>query len=233
MTNAANLANLASNTNYGILNIYRGGTGIGEYTKNGVITFTGANTLTVMNLTPEMGGTGLTSFNAPGAMYALTSNTLTTGTLPVLSGGTGANTLANNALVVGHGIDPVYTIAPGTANNMLISDGTFWTAANPATVVDKLTLNVLGPSQAWSNVTTSRSSSTTYTNATGRPIMVSVSASGTTPTSSIKLTIANMQIDYATLANTTHTVQGIVTSNGTYSITVTGTVNITTWAELR
>lgn len=233
MTNAANLANLASNTNYGILNISRGGTGIGEYDTHGVIAFIGANTLSLTNVTTELGGTGLTSFNAPGAMYALTSNTLTTGTLPVLSGGTGANTLANNALVVGHGIDPVYTISPGTANNMLISDGTFWTAANPATVVDKLTLNVLGPSQAWSNVTTSRSTSTTYTNATGRPIMLSVSASGTTPSSSIKLTISGIQIDSATLSSTSHTVQGIVTSNGTYSVTVTGTVNISTWAELR
>lgn len=162
MTKAANLANLASNTNFGILNIYRGGTGVGEFDKSGVLFYDGTgsslqlgvtpvsaggtgmttfpvntaiyanstNSLTAGVLPTQGGGTGMATFNTAGALYALDSNTLTTGTLPTISGGTGNLGLANNALLVGHGFDPIQTIAPGAANNVLISDGTQWYAAN-------------------------------------------------------------------------------------------------------
>jgi len=162
MTKAANLANLASNTNFGILNIYRGGTGVGRFDNPGVLYYDGTSTSLIVGLTPVAaggtgmntfpintaiyansansltagvlptrgGGTGMASFNTAGALYALNANTLTTGTLPVLSGGTGHDNLANNCLLIGHGFNPVNTIAPGAANNVLISDGTHWYAAN-------------------------------------------------------------------------------------------------------
>jgi hypothetical protein len=162
MTKAANLANLASNTNFGILNIYRGGTGVGQFNNPGVLYYDGIATTLLLKIAPvsaggtgmntfpmnaaiyansttmltagvlptQGGGTGLASFNTAGALYALNANTLTTGTLPTVSGGTGNSGLANNALLVGHGFDPVQTIAPGAANNVLISDGTQWYAAN-------------------------------------------------------------------------------------------------------
>ena len=45
MTKAANLANLASNTNFGILNIVRGGTGLGEFTGSGILVYEGGDAL--------------------------------------------------------------------------------------------------------------------------------------------------------------------------------------------
>jgi hypothetical protein len=162
MTKAANLANLASNTNFGILNIYRGGTGVGQFDNPGVLYYDGTATSLIVGITPvsaggtgmttfpansaiyangvnsltagvlptQGGGTGLATFNTAGALYALDANTITTGTLPTISGGTGNSGLANNSLLVGHGLDPIQTIAPGAANNVLLSDGTRWYAAN-------------------------------------------------------------------------------------------------------
>ena len=134
MTKAANLANLASNTNFGILNIYRGGTGRGTYSSNGVLYYTTSNTIIQVGILPtNIGGTGLASFNVGGALYATSSSTLTSNTLPVVSGGTGVVELANNCILIGRGLNPVDTIAPGSPNNVIISDGTKWYSANATT----------------------------------------------------------------------------------------------------
>jgi len=134
MTKAANLANLASNTNFGILNIWRGGTGRGAYHANGALHFTtGNNIIQVGTLPTNVGGTGLASFNIGGALYATSNNTLTSNTLPVTSGGTGGSELANGCILIGRGLNPVDTIAPGSPNNVIISDGTKWYSANATT----------------------------------------------------------------------------------------------------
>jgi hypothetical protein len=233
MTKAANLANLASNTNFGILNIVRGGTGIGTFNTSGILVYEGGNALSLSIANTNYGGTGLTSFTPDGAMYALDANTLTTGTLPVVSGGTGSVSLANNALVVGQGFDPVYTISPSTANNVLMSNGTRWVSNTLTQLVSGL--DVLGGAQAWSDVAGSRSVNTSYNNSTGKPIMVSVvaysSAAGTKLAANVDaVTIANTSI-----AAQTQTVQMIVPNGSTYMIytTSSGTTTVNSWAELR
>jgi hypothetical protein len=233
MTKAANLANLASNTNYGILNIVRGGTGLGTFNTSGILVYEGGDSLTLSIANTNYGGTGLTSFTPDGAMYALNANTLTTGTLPVVSGGTGKVSLANNALVVGQGFDPVYTIAPSTANNVLMSNGTRWVSNTLTQLVSGL--DVLGGAQVWSSVVGSRSVNTSYTNSTGKPIMVSVvaysSAAGTKLAANVDaVTIANTSI-----ATQTQTIQLIVPNGSTYMIytTSSGTTTVNSWAELR
>lgn len=134
MTKAANLANLASNTNFGILNIWRGGTGRDAYHANGALHFTtGNNIIQVGTLPTNIGGTGLASFNVGGAIYALTTGSLTSNTLPVSSGGTGASELANGCIIIGRGLNPVDTLSPGSPNNVIISDGTKWYSANATT----------------------------------------------------------------------------------------------------
>jgi len=200
MTKAANLANLAADTNYGILN-------------------------------PSRGGTGLGSINPNGALYAITDTQFTTGTLPVLCGGTGASQLANNSLVVGRGIDPVYTISPGSANNILISDGTRWYGANSSIVLNQLTLNVIGGTQAWTNVTGTRTFGTTYTNSTVRPIIVSVSGISSN-TGQIKLTVGGVQVANQVSTSTT-TVQGVVPANTTYVVATSGSMALSFWSEFR
>jgi hypothetical protein len=106
------------------------------------------------------GGTGTTSTT----FANLTTNV--TGTLPVANGGTGATTLAANNVLLGNGTSALQAVAPSTSGNVLTSNGTTWTSAvNQAIGVD----------QTWQNVSGSRVSGTTYTNSTGKPIMIAVS----------------------------------------------------------
>jgi hypothetical protein len=72
------------------------------------------------------GGTGTTSTT----FANLTTNV--TGTLPVGNGGTGATTLTANNVILGNGTSAPLFVAPGTAGNLLTSDGTTWTSATPA-----------------------------------------------------------------------------------------------------
>lgn len=233
MTKAANLANLASNTNYGILNIVRGGTGLGTFSGSGILVYEGGDSLKLSYANTNYGGTGLISFTPGGAMYALNANTLTTGTLPVVSGGTGSVSLANNALVVGHGLDPVYTINPGSANNVLMSDGTMWHSNSLSTLV--ASLNVLGGAQVWTDVSGSRSLGTQYTNSTGKPITVSVASYSSAAGTKLSANVGTVTVATKTIANTTQTITTIVPDGTTYMISTTssGTTTVNSWAELR
>ena len=89
----------------------------------GVVTISG--TLATAN-----GGTNLTSFTANGAVYATNTSTLTTGTLPVNAGGTGSTILTLNGVLVGNSANAIKSVSPGTANNLLVSDGTNWVSGN-------------------------------------------------------------------------------------------------------
>jgi hypothetical protein len=52
-----------------------------------------------------------------------------TGILPVANGGTGSNTLALNNVLLGNGNGALQAVAPGTAANVLRSNGTTWASA--------------------------------------------------------------------------------------------------------
>jgi len=54
------------------------------------------------------------------------------GILPVANGGTGAASLTANNVVLGNGTSAVQVVAPGTAGNVLTSDGTTWASTVPA-----------------------------------------------------------------------------------------------------
>lgn len=90
--------------------------------------------------------------------------------IAVADGGTGRSTLTANNLLAGNGTSAVNLIAPGTNGQVLQSNGTTWAAAT-------LTENSVGVGQTWQNVLSSRSTYVTYTNTTGRPIVVIVSSS--------------------------------------------------------
>jgi len=103
-------------------------------------------------LAATSGGTGQSSYAVGDLLYADTTTTLaklTVGatnavltvaagipswvtTLPVASGGTGAATLAANNVLLGNGTSAVQTVAPGTAGNVLTSNGTTWQSTAPA-----------------------------------------------------------------------------------------------------
>jgi len=123
-----------------------GGTGtVNGITLTGTVTSSGnltlGGTLSGVNLTSQVtgtlptanGGTGLTTFTAANnALYSTSSSALTAGTLPVAAGGTGATTLTANNVILGNGTSAPLFVAPGTAGNVLTSNGTTWTSAAPA-----------------------------------------------------------------------------------------------------
>jgi hypothetical protein len=59
-------------------------------------------------------------------------NLVSTGTLGVDQGGTGLTTLTANNVILGNGISAVQVVAPGTAGNVLTSNGTTWQSTTPA-----------------------------------------------------------------------------------------------------
>jgi hypothetical protein len=108
----------------------------------------------------------------------LTNATLTNATisslavdLAVADGGTGKSTLALNNVLLGNGTSAVQEVAPGTTGNLLTSNGTTWqSVAAPSSGI--------GYGQTWQDVTGSRALGTTYTNSTGKPIMLMLYESG-------------------------------------------------------
>lgn len=98
-----------------------------------------ANEVTVTN---GNGQCGNITISLPTAM-TMTGKTLTGGTynggtvtnlaaaLLVGSGGTGCNSLTQNAVILGNAANSVQLVAPGTANNVLISNGSTWASGFP------------------------------------------------------------------------------------------------------
>jgi hypothetical protein len=80
--------------------------------------------------------------------------------LPVANGGTGLTTITANNVLLGNGTSALQKVAPGTSNNVLISDGSTWYSA---------ALPVLGIGQTMTSPT--RNSGTTYYNTTGKAIV--------------------------------------------------------------
>ena len=104
-------------------------------------TFTGTTTIATLALTNDLtvadGGTGAsTAANAranlsaasSGANSDITSISGLTTALTVPQGGTGLATLTANNVVLGNGASTVQFVAPGTAGNVLVSNGTTWTS---------------------------------------------------------------------------------------------------------
>jgi hypothetical protein len=68
-----------------------------------------------------------------GRAVSAASLTLTTTALTVANGGTGLTTLTANNVILGNGTSTPSFVAPGTAGNVLTSNGTTWTSAAGAT----------------------------------------------------------------------------------------------------
>jgi hypothetical protein len=73
--------------------------------------------------------TANTEFIGSGAsLSALNGSNITSGIVAVGVGGTGIGSLTNNNVILGNGSNAVKFVAPGTAGNVLVSDGTTWTS---------------------------------------------------------------------------------------------------------
>lgn len=183
-----------------------------DETGSGALVFANGPTLIAPALgTPASGvATNLTG---------LPLSTGVTGTMPVANGGTGSATLTANSVLLGNGTSAVQVVAPSTSGNVLTSNGTTWAST---------ALAALGVGQTWTDVTASRTLGTTYTNSTGKPIMVSVCY----PLGNCVVVVGGVTISDTSAANNDTKTQNsfVVPASATYVVTA-GT--LTLWAELR
>lgn len=151
--------------------------------------------------------------------------------LAVADGGTGRSTLTAKSLLVGNGTDAVNFVAPSTAGNVLTSNGTDWTSATP--------LGGVGNGQSWSDVTGSRSLGTTYTNSTGKPIMVAVSNyNGGANGVFLNIIVGGVTVltngGWPGGANAMYATGTVIVPDGvSYSATNSGLGGLNKWVELR
>lgn len=92
----------------------------------------------------------------------------------------------------------------------------------------------IGVNQTWQNVTASRAAGTTYTNSTGKPIMVSVTAVRVGSSSSLSVVVGGVTIFAADASSQWYGSNDpcfIVPAGATY--VVTSSTGFRNWAELR
>lgn len=103
-------------------------------------------------------------------------------------------------------------------------------------------LSPIGSGQSWQNLVASRVLGTTYTNTTGRPIMVSVAASGNNGLfATLEALVSGVSVAIETITDVTPagnsprlgTVQFVVPYNATYGVSVSAASTLSRWAELR
>jgi hypothetical protein len=160
-----------------------------------------------------------------------------TGLTPIASGGTGASTAAAAFTALKQAAT---TSATGVVELATDAEAQAGTDATRCVTPDNLGATVLGIGQAWTDVKTTpgRAPSTTYTNSTGRPIQIMVSANINTTNQWLVLTVNGSTV---ALSDGTYAIGALVNISGvvipagaTYSITASsGVVTIQTWLELR
>ena len=94
----------------------------------------------------------------------------------------------------------------------------------------------LGVNQTWQSVIGSRALGTTYTNSTGKPIMVSVVSTKintTTLTAVVSGVTVAIESGTGATANANATLCFIVPNGATYSVSNSGASTLNAWAELR
>ena len=125
----------------------------------------------------------------------------------------------------------------------LVNSGSGWAIVNGSTMLQYATgAPLLGVNQTWQNVLGSRALGTTYTNTTGRPIMVSVTTSSSTNGAvTASATVAGVVIASQTVSESNGTVftpfpnnmTFVVPPGATYSVSVGSGGSLTVWTELR
>lgn len=186
-----------------------------------------------------------------------------TGTLLVGNGGTGVATLTSGSILRGNGTSAI-TAASGSDIATAIGSTAVTNATNATnatnvvsggTIASNVTATTqsngdnttkvattahvygmgLGWGQSWQDMTSSRSIGTTYTNTTGKPIMVAIYGTNTGAAQNFTLTVGGVvvakQQGDTTNGAAASSISAIIPNNTSYVLTGSRTLN--TWAELR
>lgn len=150
--------------------------------------------------------------------------------LPSQGGNQGRFLITNGANVSWAQVDPGLPVQTGQASNFLTTNGTTASWAG-----------VLGVGQVWQDVRTSRALNVTYTNSTGRPIMVAVTL--VTPTGAFSYAMPTAFVNELLIVRNSGTAAGtpmsgavtfVVPPGATYRVVRSGgTESIQFWTELR
>ena len=186
-----------------------------------------ATTAFVTSAIPTFGTMATQNANA----VAITGGTITglSSALPVASGGTGVTTSTGSGAIV---LNTSPTISNPTISNPTISSGsiTFSDSSTQASSVS--VLGIGGSAQTWQALIGSRNSGTSYTNSTGKPIMV-VFNNQSSGTSTYTIVVQGVTIVNTNGIPNTATYTFIVPIGASYSITWTNGGSNLTWSELR
>jgi hypothetical protein len=157
---------------------------------------------------------------------AITGGTITglSSALPVASGGTGATTSTGSGANV-LGTSPTISSPTISSGSITFSDSS--TQASSVSV-----LGIGGSAQTWQALIGSRNSGTSYTNSTGKPIMV-VFNNQSSGTSTYTIVVQGITIVNTNAIGNTATYTFIVPIGASYSITWTNGGSNLTWSELR
>jgi len=188
-----------------------------------------------------------TAVAAPG-----TSATSTTS----LTIGTGSKSLtiqAGKSLVVGMKVIIAWTNSPtyymygtitaynSTTGSLVVMSEAFSGAGTTSAWTISLTAPAvgLGLGQTWQEMGSARAFNTTYTNTTGKPLVVSVTGYTTdeNPLAGLSLyvdsTLLGISAQVSTITTHYVVISGIVPIGSTYRVTALGSIFKTSWAELR
>jgi hypothetical protein len=104
-------------------------TGTIDNARTTAATANGASTIVLRDASGAFSAGSITGslFTGNGsALSAINASNVSSGTLSATRGGTGSANLTANNVILGNGAGTVQVVAPGTANNVLTSNGTTW-----------------------------------------------------------------------------------------------------------
>jgi hypothetical protein len=117
-------------------------------------TANGASTIVLRGASGEFAAGAITgdSFSGNGvALTAINASNISSGTLSATRGGTGSANLTADNVILGNGASAVKVVAPGTANNVLTSNGSTWISqavSAGGTVIPAGTVMIFGQTAA-------------------------------------------------------------------------------------